>query len=64
MSPKDKAIELVNKYIGIDETMSYDTARSCAIVAVNEFIDRLKLLYGSSWEVGYWQNVRDYILKM
>lgn len=42
MTPKDKAEELVNKYLDIEdlyEYISYSMAKKCALIAVNEILE-------------------------
>jgi hypothetical protein len=65
MTPKEKAIELVDKYlrtypIGINPTVtiSYTTneAKQCALIAVDEIIDECRV--GMDW---FWQEVKEEI---
>ena len=50
MSAKDKAIELFNKMYHVDDPMGnypmcFDTAKQCALIAINEMIDFRNALY-------------------
>ena len=52
MTPKEKSIELVNKflrYVPAEEEYEFPYAKQCALIAVDEII-----------EVVYWQSVKDY----
>ena len=59
MTPKEKAIELVEKY---DETLTYleskSKAKQCALIAVDEII---KSQIGFIFKSIYWQKVRQEI---
>ena len=73
--PKQKAEELVNKYIphiaGADRYNStlglYDKeiSKQCALIVVNEII-KIKLLWfqKDTKELDYWQEVKEELLKM
>ena len=63
MTPKEKAIELVDKYIQyVTEINEYEYAKQCALIAVNEmlkhlqnYIDNYYLLKGA---IKYWHEVK------
>lgn len=61
MTPKEKAIELVEKmsYNGYDEdhNCSHYVAKNCALIAVEEVINNCTDI--DIWE--YWQNVKQEI---
>jgi hypothetical protein len=42
MTPKDKAKELFDKIYKLDNRAWYDTAKQCALIAVDEIIDALE----------------------
>jgi hypothetical protein len=65
MKPKEKAIELVNKfYIEGDmlkESHSYRLAKKCALIAVDEIMQALSVIdYGMQYlaEIDYWEEVK------
>jgi hypothetical protein len=66
MTPKEKAEELVNKFIQFtpaEEEFEYDYAKQCALIAVDE------LIYETQFEVPnirqrYWQEVKQEIKKL
>ena len=70
MTPKEKAKELVNRYMNINKVKLSDysviytpTAKQCALIAVDE------LIYETQFEVPnirqkYWQEVKQEILKL
>jgi len=74
MRPKEKAIELVNKYYNkIEHTISDEYAevtkeitKVCALIAVNEILDTLdKNLDSSQFSVmNYWNDVKEKIEKI
>jgi hypothetical protein len=77
MEAKEKAIELVDKYMNLNKVKLSDysviytpTAKQCALIAVEEIID-LGLLYGNApfgdggkRFYSYWQEVKEEILKL
>lgn len=62
MTPKEKAEELVNRFIyrRTDYVEIYD-AKQCALLAVDEILDILNQL---SLEYEYWQEVKQEIEKL
>ena len=62
MIPKEKAKELVDKYLDIDskyEYLSYSMAKQCALIAVDEI---LSLCWnGNMVAMEYWQKVKQEI---
>ena len=77
MTPKEKALELLNKYLCIDDDidlfcdecgMGEEAAKLCALIAVDEIIDYLLKIvrqeYGHEHVdigQGYWQEVKNEI---
>lgn len=65
MTPKEKAIELVNQY---DETLTYleskSKAKECALIAVDEIIKVLWHTHKNEIEFRYWQEVKQEIEKL
>lgn len=66
MTPKEKAIELVNQY---DETLTYleskSKAKECALIAVDELIEQEnKYNNGSFYPSKYWKEVKQEIEKL
>ena len=71
MTPQEKAIELVDKMYMVDDPignypMCFDTAKQCALIAVDELIDQCwnyrEIDLGLSLE--YWQEVKQEIEKL
>jgi len=65
MTPKDKAIELVNKYHNISLLadyggMDFEIAKQCAIICASE----LMTSYNKWIEFEYWHDVKTEILKL
>lgn len=66
MIPKEKAIELVNKFLHYADTYysgSFENAKQCALIAVDE------LIYSHSQDTTdnqfyYWQEVKQEIQKL
>jgi len=59
MTPKEKAVELVNKYLQVyDGRVSF--AKHCALIAVNEIL----IGYMSNPKISYWQSVYEEIEKI
>jgi hypothetical protein len=62
MTPKEKAKNLVDKYLDIDskyEYLSYSMAKQCALIAVDEI---LSLCWnGNMVAMEYWQKVKQEI---
>ena len=62
MTPKEKAKDLVDKYLDIDskyEYLSYSMAKQCALIAVDEI---LSLCWnGNMLAMEYWQKVKQEI---
>ena len=71
MTPKEKAVELVNKYVNLSkitassEYIQYQ-AKQCALIAVDEVINsHYKLLSGVNTTIyKYWQEVKQEIEKL
>lgn len=69
MTPKEKAIELYQKYelLGIDFTRGVsmkEYSKQCALIAVDEVIDILSVLpYGMEYlsHIDYWEEVKQEI---
>ena len=60
MKPKEKAKELVKKYLFLYKTDIYES-KQCAIIAVDEI---LNMLIGSTATIDYWQEVKQEIGKL
>jgi hypothetical protein len=67
MTPEQIAIELVNKYIPltlrlveeVDWVEDIDSAKDCALISVNEFLDFLsKSQYDYVNTIAHWQQVK------
>lgn len=70
MSPKEKAIELVDKMYSVDDyddynapAMQYEHARKCALIAVDEII-KSKPYWDTQEEFEYWYEVKQEIEKL
>jgi len=64
MEPKEKAIELVNKYLQIYDGR-LQQAKQCALVAVNEILKSHNKLYGvNSKKIKYYLEVQQEIEKL
>jgi len=68
MTPKEKAIELYNKYFSmikiesyIDRVSSIPYVKKCALIAVDELIANEHLEAG---DASFWEPVKDELLKM
>jgi len=67
MTPKEKAKELVDKYLNADYMqLSIYVAKECALIAVDEIIDAILIIYDYDFESlnKYWQDVKQEIEKL
>jgi hypothetical protein len=72
MTPKEKAEELVWKFYQespLDEIKFYSNdvmAKSCALIAVDEILDTIVVIYSKDFEIlnKYWGEVRHEINKL
>jgi len=71
MSPKEKAIELVNKFLRTYKvslfppfTMAYAEAKQCALIAVDEIIQVIKPIMLTGEKLEYWKKVKEEINKL
>ena len=70
MAPKEKAKELVNKFIeytdqnSYTELSGYENAKQCALVAVNEIIDTCEINLVESYNTDWWNKVKNEIDKL
>ena len=69
MTPKDKALELYNKYeqLGRDFTRGVsmkEFAKECALISVDEILDMVKHTPIEFIETDYWQEVKQDIEKL
>lgn len=69
MTPKEKAIELVEKFTDIEnaynEYSDFKQAKQCALIAVDELINQQeKYNNGSFYPSKYWQEVKKEILAL
>jgi len=74
MTPKEKAKELFDKMYLVDDIMGnypmcFDTAKKCALIAVDEIIKELEFAYNGEVIIGhthrlYWSQVKQEILEL
>lgn len=77
MTPKEKAVKLVNKftqYTPAEEEFEYEYAKKCALIAVDEMLANAGMIWGGrNTETGltardefrkYWQEVKQEIEKL
>jgi len=66
MTPKDKAIELVDKFIGsmirLEDKDWLESAKQCALIAVDEIFEYAK--YDYDFNESWWQEVKTEIEKL
>lgn len=57
MTPKEKAIDLVDKYLDLDFEIYFEDAKQCALIAVDELIKETgsKYWYSVKQELEQWQ---------
>lgn len=70
MTPKEKAIELYNKFLNpsgdtyLYGMLEHESAKECALIAVNEILSELtEIPYGLEYlnRLNYWQEVKQEI---
>jgi hypothetical protein len=63
MNAEQKAQELITKFYSI--TLNEDVAKQCALIAVDEMIEEIKLMfpepYKQQWK--YWEQVKNELIK-
>jgi hypothetical protein len=67
MTPKEKAIELVNKMYGDElDYMTEGQAKQCALIAVEEIKEAIfwHPFESPNFELEYWQEVKQEIIKL
>jgi hypothetical protein len=73
MTPKEKAIELFKKYYCLEnnskkriKVIEFDTAKQCALIAIDEMLEsHYKLLSGvNTTTYKYWEEVKQEILAL
>jgi hypothetical protein len=69
MTPKEKAEELVDKFIEYtpaDSHFEYDYAKECALIAVDEILDLIITIYDYDRESldPYWKQVKQELEKL
>lgn len=67
MTPKEKARELVYKFMDTRWDMSKEDGKECALIAVDEIIRESKLHDKTTYQHGrtsYWQEVKNEINKL
>ena len=65
MTPKDKALELVQKYFKANhQPYGFKDAKQCALIAVDEILDMVKHTPIEFIETDYWQEVKQEIEKL
>ena len=65
MTPKEKANELIDKYISVNGSSFF--AKECAIIVVDEMIKEFKnsdSLYATKFLADYWQSVKTELEKL
>jgi hypothetical protein len=65
MTPKEKAEELILKYLRIDNNTSewFNThiAKQCALIAIDEVIDACEINMVESYNTDWWNKVKNEI---
>lgn len=64
MTPKDKAEELVMKMYKLDNRAWYNTAKQCALIAVDEMQDFITKYNNPFEDFKYWDEVKNEIEKL
>jgi hypothetical protein len=70
MTPQEKAEELVNKYLTMENTLNIidlpylKMSKQCALIAVDELIKNNNKLEGNIFEVMFWKEVKEEIEKL
>ena len=63
MSPKEKAEELIEQYITVRWDIDPDTAKQCALIAVDEILDS-NMIHLHLHQMDYWEEVKTEIEKL
>ncbi len=68
MTPKENAKQLFDKMYMVDDPMGnypmcFDTAKQCALIAIDEVIDNIEDDY-MHYELDWWQEVKQEINKL
>lgn len=65
ITPREKAKELVDKYFKTIQSHKYhyvnETAKQCALIAVDEILEALYVIYEAGSERAYWLEVKQEI---
>jgi ribosome biogenesis GTPase A len=65
MDPKEKALELVQKYFKSNhQPYGFKDAKQCALIAVDEILNVIIGSYDYELENNYWQEVKKEIEKL
>jgi hypothetical protein len=68
MTPKEKAIELYNKFVTMPYPTNTDRAKQCALIAVDEIIEANPIAFRIDNSIrsnkDYWQEVKIEIEKL
>jgi len=64
MNPKEKAIEIVDKYLDLDFDIYFENAKQCALIAVDEILKNNKILFEDVLNEQYWVAVKQEIEKL
>ena len=56
MTPKEKAKELVNKYWEDIPDIFFEDAKQCALIAVDEILEKENDFFQTQWHYNYWYN--------
>jgi hypothetical protein len=66
MTTKEKAIDLVNKYVGLNSNklsdysrIEFPTAKQCALIAIDEIVEHINELDDSEWYLAMKQHIHD-----
>ena len=63
MTPNEKAGEIIDSFYFLDGRMSFQLARECALVAVNEILSMGIFSDSGDWRMAksYWEEVKQHI---
>lgn len=62
MTPKEKAKELVDRYLFVDDYHTFSI--QCALIAVDEILNNNKILFEDVLNDYYWEEVKQEIEKL
>lgn len=64
MTPKEKAIDLMDKYLDLDFHIYLENVKQCALIAVDEILNNDNNFFNTYSQNDYWQEVKQEILKL